>query len=248
MSAGLHGRTAVVTGARRGIGAAIARVLLDEGARVVVCGRDGPVLAEQAAALGPGASTFAGDLRDPAARTRLAEFAGPAGILVNNAGGFLRAATTADCSAAEWAEQLELNLTVPFELCRLFLPGMLRGGWGRIVNIGSVVAEAPQLGNSIAYVAAKAGLVGFTRQLAAEVAGSGVTANVINPGTIHTEHLADYFAASADTSAQSLAQRIPVGRLGRAEEVAALVPYLVSDAGAFTTGSVFNVNGGAIHA
>jgi NAD(P)-dependent dehydrogenase (short-subunit alcohol dehydrogenase family) len=243
-----EGRTAVVTGARRGIGAAIARVLLDHGAQVVICGRNARDLIAQAEALGPGSTPFAGDLRDPAARAELCRLAGPVDILVNNAGGFLRAATTADCTPEEWAEQIELNLSVPFELCRAFLPGMLRRGWGRIVNIGSIVAEAPQLGNSIGYVAAKAGLAGFTRQLAAEVAGSGVTANVINPGTIHTEHLSDYFAMSGTVSAQSLARRIPVGRLGRAEEVAALVPYLISDAGAFTTGSVFNVNGGAIHA
>jgi NAD(P)-dependent dehydrogenase (short-subunit alcohol dehydrogenase family) len=253
MNTMLKGRTAVVTGARRGIGAAIARVLLDQGVQVVMCGRDAPDLAAKAEALGPDAIPFAGDLSDPAARARLREVAGPADILVNNAGGFLRASTTADCSAREWAEQIDLNLTVPFELCRAFLPGMLERGRGRIVNIGSLVAEAPQLGNSIGYVAAKAGLVGFTRQLAAEVAGSGVTVNVINPGTIHTEHLSDYFATMQATSpqagpAESLARWIPVGRLGHAEEVAALVPYLVSDSGAFTTGSVFNVNGGAIHA
>jgi len=248
VKASLAGHTAVVTGARRGIGAAIAQALLDHGAEVIVCGRDVAQMEATARALGPGATAFAGDLADPAERGRLVTAAAAADILVNNAGGFLRAATTADCTPQEWAEQIALNLTLPFELCRAFLPQMTRRGWGRIVNVGSVVAEAPQLGNSIAYVAAKAGLVGFTRQLAAEVAGSGVTANVVNPGTIHTEHLSDYFATSAAASAQALAARIPAGRLGRAEEVAALVPYLVSDAGAFATGSVFSINGGAVHA
>jgi NAD(P)-dependent dehydrogenase (short-subunit alcohol dehydrogenase family) len=246
MSIDLSDRTAVVTGARRGIGAAIATTLAAHGASVVLCGRDARGLKEQAAHLGGRA--VPGDLTDPAVRRSLLDAVGRIDILVNNAGGFLKPSTTVECAADEWADQLALNLTVPFELCRLVLPGMIERGWGRIVNIGSLVAEAPQLGNNIAYVAAKAGLVGFTRQLAAEVAAAGVTANVVNPGTIHTEHLSDYLAATDEVSKESLAQWIPVGRLGRADEIAGVVPYLVSDLGAFTTGAVININGGAIHA
>jgi NAD(P)-dependent dehydrogenase (short-subunit alcohol dehydrogenase family) len=190
---------------------------------------------------------FAGDLQVATSRSRLVKEVGRIDVVVNNAGGFVRPSTTLNCTLADWESQISLNLTVPFQIVQAVLPQMIERGWGRIVNIGSIVASAPQLGNSIAYVAAKSGLVGLTRQLAAEVAAHGITANVINPGTIHTEHLQDYFEASGVT-ANDLAQRIPVGRLGTPSEVAALIPYLVSDAGAFLTGAVIDVNGGAVHA
>ncbi|MGW1028001.1 SDR family NAD(P)-dependent oxidoreductase [Streptomyces sp. NPDC002577] len=246
----LFGRVAVVTGARRGIGAAIAAVLLDHGATVVTSGRDEAQLVEQAEVLGKRGHVIpcAGDLRTAEGRARLLETAGPVDILVNNAGGFTHASTTLGSTPEDWAQQIEVNLTVPFLLCQAVLPGMVERRWGRILNIGSVVASAPQLGNAIGYVAAKSGLVGFTRQLAAEVAGQGVTANVLNPGTVKTEHLEEYFAASDTVSERTLSSAIPVGRLGRPDEIAALVPYLVSEASGFLTGSVIDINGGAIHA
>ncbi|GAA2357626.1 SDR family NAD(P)-dependent oxidoreductase [Dactylosporangium salmoneum] len=248
----LAGRTAVVSGARRGIGAAIAEALLAAGARVVVCGRD--AVQVEAAVTGlrgrgfAGAEGFGGDLHTAEARAELLTAAGAVDILVNNAGGFLRTTTTLDATDEEWDEQLRANLTLPFLLCRAVLPGMLGRGWGRIINVGSVTATAPQLGNAIGYVAAKSGLVGFTRQLALEVAGTGVTANVVNPGTVGTEHLADYFAASPQVSEAELAQRIPMGRLGRPREIAALIPCIASDDAAFLTGAVIDVNGGAVTA
>lgn len=242
----------MVTGARRGIGAAIAEALLDAGARVVVCGRDADQVAAAVAGFRErgfaGAEGFAGDLGSAEGRAALLAAAGDIDVLVNNAGGFLRATTTADSTEQEWEAQLRTNLTLPFLLCQTVLPGMLSRGWGRIVNVGSVVAAAPQLGNAIGYVAAKSALVGFTRQLALEVAGSGVTANVLNPGTVGTEHLADYFAASAEVSEQDLARRIPMGRLGRPREIATLVPYIASDDAAFLTGAVIDINGGAVTA
>jgi NAD(P)-dependent dehydrogenase (short-subunit alcohol dehydrogenase family) len=240
-----------VTGARRGIGAAIAEALLTAGARVVVCGRDGAQVEAAVAGLrGRGlarAEGFAGELGSADGRTALLAVAGDVDVLVNNAGGFLRAATTLESTQQEWEEQLRANLTLPFLLCQAVLAGMVARGWGRIVNIGSVTATAPQLGNAAGYVAAKSGLVGFTRQLALEVAGTGVTANVVNPGTVGTEHLAEYVDASA-ISERELAERIPVGRLGRPGEIAALLPYLVSDEAGFLTGAVIDVNGGAVTA
>ena len=193
------------------------------------------------------AEGFAGDLGTDEGRAALMSAAGQIDVLVNNAGGFLRATTTADSTEAEWEEQLRANLTLPFLLCRTVLPGMVERGWGRIVTIGSVTASAPQLGNAIGYVAAKSGLVGFTRQLAAEVAGTGVTANVVNPGTVATEHLPEYFDAS-QVSERDLAGRIPVGRLGRPREIAALIPYITSEDAGFLTGAVIDVNGGAVTA
>ncbi|WP_051166601.1 SDR family NAD(P)-dependent oxidoreductase [Amycolatopsis orientalis] len=245
----LTGLTAVVTGGRQGIGAAIARALLRHGARVFVCGRSCEGVAAAVDALHheglTGARGFAGDLSEAGARHELLRDCGRADILVNNAGGFLEPTRTLDTTRAEWEEQLRLNLTLPFLLCRDFLPPMIDNGWGRIVNIGTVAATAPQLGNSAAYVAAKSGLVGFTRQLAAEVAHHGVTANVLNPGTIRTEHLADYLESSGQRE-EDLAARIPVGRLGRAAEIGDLVPALVSRSAGFLTGAVIDVNGAAV--
>lgn len=244
-------RTAVVTGSRRGIGAAIAEALLEAGLDVVVCGRGRDQVSAAVdrlqAAGWTRARAFAGDLGVEAERTRLLAEAGDVDVLVNNAGGFLRASQTRDCTRDEWEHQLEANLTLPFTLCQAVLPGMLDRGWGRIVNIGSVTATAPQLGNAIGYVAAKAGLVGFTRQLAAEVAGTGVTANVVNPGTVGTEHLQDY-AVESGASLDDLAGRIPLGRLGRPREIAGILPYLVSDDASFMTGAVVDINGGAVSA
>lgn len=248
----LTGKVAVVTGARRGIGAAITRALLTHGATVVACGRNADQVATQVrelTTLAPGRVIgYAGDLTTDTGRRALLETSGPVDILVNNAGGFTRVVDTVESTLDEWNEQIEVNLTIPFLLCQTVLPGMIERRWGRIVNIGSIVAAAPQNGNAIGYVAAKSGLVGFTRQMAAEVAPYGITANVVNPGTIKTEHLTEYFEASPTADEAAIASRIPIGRLGRPDEIAGVVPYLVSDTGGFVTGSVFDINGGAIHA
>lgn len=246
----LSRRVAVVTGARRGIGAAIARSLLDHGASVVICGRSDDEMAEARARLSPfgDVAWFAGDLHQSGERARLTNWVGPIDILVNNAGGFLRAATALDCDSREWNDQLAANLTLPFLMSQAVLPSMIERGWGRIINIGSIVATAPQLGNSIAYVAAKSGLVGLSKQMAAELGGTGVTVNVVNPGTVLTEHLQDYLDSSPDVTAQDLARRIPAGRLGRPEEIASVIPFLTSDDSEFITGAVIDINGAAVHA
>lgn len=250
--ADLTSKVAVVTGARRGIGAAIADSLLGHGATVVLSGRDAEQVNAQVRDLEYVAAGrvqgCASDLTTEAGRVALLESAGTVDILVNNAGGFIRPGSTQDSTLHEWNEQLQVNLTVPFLLCQAALPGMVEQGWGRIINIGSIVAAAPQLGNAIGYVAAKSGLVGFTRQLAAEVAPHGVTANVISPGTVRTEHLKQYLAASDSVSESALAGSIPIGRLGDPEEIAGIVPYLTSKAGSFITGAVIDINGGAVRA
>lgn len=233
-------RVALVTGARRGIGAATVTALAEAGLRVVAAARTPTTTA--------GAQlTVAGDVTDVAdVRRMVAEVTdkvGPVDVLVNNAGGFLRPGTTLDTTQQEWEQQLALNLTAPFVMTQAVLPGMVARGWGRIVTIGSVVAHAPALGNATAYVAAKAGVVGWTRQLALETAGTGVTANVVNPGTTRTEHLDDYLRDS-DQAAADLAGGIPVGRLGDPAEVAAAVRYLVGEDAGFTTGISIDVNGG----
>lgn len=190
---------------------------------------------------------FGGDLLQDSVRARLLERVPQVDILVNNAGGFIDSFTAGDCPPGEWQAQLDANLTLPFRLMQAVLPSMTAHRWGRIINVGSVVATTPQVGNSIAYVAAKAGLLGLTKQVALEVAQFGVTVNIVNPGAILTEHLRDYFDASP-VKEQDLAARIPVGRLGLPDEVAAIIPFLASEAGAYTTGSSIDVNGGVIHA
>ncbi len=247
----LEGRVALVTGARRGIGFAIATALLEHGASVVVGGRDPAQfddLQQRLEQIAPGrVYGCAADLTTEAGRAALVGAAPQIDILVNNAGGFTDVVDTLTSTEDEWNQQLHLNLTVPFLLCQAVLPQMIDRKWGRIINIGSVVVAAPQLGNAIGYVAAKSGLVGFTKQLSAEVASHGVTANVINPGTIKTEHLGEYFEASGVTE-ESIASGIAVGRLGRPAEIAAAVPFLASEQGGFITGAVIDINGGAVSA
>jgi NAD(P)-dependent dehydrogenase (short-subunit alcohol dehydrogenase family) len=248
----LEGRVAIVTGSRRGIGFAIARALAREGAAVMIASGSRPDAAAEAAARlreahGTASASFAGDLAADGTAASLVEAAeqelGPVDILVNNAGGFVDPLTTLQTERSEWDAMVAANLTAPFLLTRAVLPGMVERGWGRIVNIGSEVALSPMIGNAVAYTAAKAGLIGFTKHVALEVAGTGVTANVVNPGTIGTEHLDDVFAES-DVDADALARSIPLGRFGTPEEVAGVVPFLASDLGAYTTGAVFGIDGG----
>lgn len=233
-------RVALVTGARRGIGAAVVRSLAEAGLVVAAAVRR-PAVVEGASLV------VEGDVTDPSAVARMVreveQSLGPVDVLVNNAGGFLEASTTLETSQAEWDQQIALNLTAPFVLTQAVLPGMVERGWGRVVTIGSVVAHAPALGNAAAYVAAKAGVVGWTHHLALELARTGVTANVVNPGTTATEHLSDYLDAS-DTESSALSAGIPLGRLGEPAEVAAAVRYLVGEDAGFTTGISLNVNGG----
>lgn len=237
-------RVALVTGARRGIGAAIVANLAEAGL-TVAAGVRTAVGVPGAAMVVAGDVTASEDIEQMLAE--VTDQLGPIDVLVNNAGGFLHAGTTLDTTDVEWEEQLRLNLTAPFALTRAVLPGMLQRGWGRVVTIGSIVAQQPALGNAAAYVAAKAGVVGWTRQLALELAGSGVTANIVNPGTTHTEPLNNYFHASQVDPAE-LTAGIPAGRLGRPSEIAAAVRYLVGEDAGFTTGISIDVNGGVVMA
>ena len=248
----LEGRIAVVTGSRRGIGFAIADALAREGAEVMVCAASNRAAAERSAQLLRERHTshaigFVGDLTVDGVIEDLMRSAerelGPVDVLINNAGGFVLPHTTLETRRADWEQMISVNLTAPFLLTQHCLPGMLERGWGRIINVASEVALAPMLGNAVAYTAAKAGLIGFTKQLALETAGTGVTANVINPGTISTEHL-DEALAEAGVDRERLLRSIPAGRFGTPEEVAGIVPYLASDIGSYTTGAVFEVNGG----
>lgn len=238
----LTGKTALVTGASGGIGAAIARTLHAQGARVALSGTRADALEALASELGGRAFACPADLRDPAAADALIAAseaaAGPLDILVNNAG-LTRDMLALRMKDEDWQTVLDVDLTAPFRLCRAALKGMLRRRAGRIVGIASIVGSTGNPGQSN-YAAAKAGLVGMTKALAQEVGSRGITVNVVAPGYVQTVMTA---ALTAEQSAR-LAERIPLGRLGQPNDIAAAVAYLASDEAAWVTGATLHVNGG----
>jgi 3-oxoacyl-[acyl-carrier protein] reductase len=238
----LTGKCALVTGASGGIGGATAWALHAAGATVALSGSRTAPLEALAAALGSRAHVLTCDLADPAAVEALPKAAaaamGSVDILVNNAGitrdnPFLR------MSDEEWQSVIDVNLTSAFRLCRGVLRGMMKARWGRIVNISSVVGATgnPGQGN---YAAAKAGMVGMSKSLAAEVASRNITVNCVAPGFITTA-MTDRL--NEDQKTRILAS-VPAGRMGEASEIAAAVLYLASPEAGYVTGAVLHVNGG----
>lgn len=238
----LDGKTALITGASGGIGAAIARALHGQGAAVVLSGTRTETLETLAAELGERAFACPADLRDPTAPDALVtaaeQAAGALSILVNNAG-FTRDMLALRMDDADWNSVLEVDLTAPFRLARAALRGMLRRRAGRIINISSIVGAAGNAGQAN-YAAAKAGLIGLSKALAQEVASRSVTVNVVAPGLIDTAMTA---ALSEQNKARAL-QAIPLGRIGQPMDVAAAVAYLASDEAGWVTGATLHVNGG----
>ena len=238
----LTGRNALVTGASGDLGGAMARALHGAGASVALSGTREAPLRELAAELGDRAHVVTADLSDPESVQALpgavSAAMGPVDILVNNAG-ITRDNLFMRMSDDEWSQVLEVNLTSAFRLCRAALRPMMKARWGRIVNISSVVGSTgnPGQGN---YAAAKAGLVGMSKSLAAEVASRGITVNCVAPGFIAsamTDKLND------EQKSRILAQ-IPAGQMGRPDDVAAAVLYLASKQAGYVTGTVLHVNGG----
>jgi 3-oxoacyl-[acyl-carrier protein] reductase len=238
----LSGKSALVTGASGGIGGAIARALHQAGARIVLAGTRRSALDELAAALGERCFVATADLADAAAADGLIkqaeEMAGQVDILVNNAG-LTRDQLAVRMRDEDWQQVIEVDLTAGFRLARSALRGMMRRRWGRIIGISSVVGVTGNPGQAN-YAAAKAGMIGMSKALAAEVASRGITVNCVAPGFIAsamTEKL-------ADEQRQRLAQLIPMGRMGTGDEVAACVLFLASDEARYVTGHTLNVNGG----
>ncbi|MDE0044428.1 MAG: beta-ketoacyl-ACP reductase [bacterium] len=234
----LTGRTALVTGASGGIGAAIARRLHARGAAVVLSGRRREALESLAADLGEAASAVVAELGTAEAARALAKAAGDIDIVVNNAG-------VVDDSLAlrlgddQWQRVIDLNLSSAFHLIQPLLRGMIRRRHGRIINITSVVGHTGNPGQAN-YAAAKAGLAGMTRSLALEVAQRGITVNCVAPGFIDTA-MTDQLP---DSLRDSILDRIPAGRLGTVDDVAAAVAWLAGDDAAYVTGQTIHVNGG----
>jgi 3-oxoacyl-[acyl-carrier protein] reductase len=240
----LTGKTAFVTGSTRGIGLAIARTLHSAGAKVAIVGRDARRAQDIAAELGDraaGASCDVAVANQVEAAMAAAEAAlGPIDILVNNAG-LTRDNILLRLTDADWDAVLDANLKGAFHTTRVAIKGMMKRRAGRIVNITSIVGLIGNKGQAN-YAASKAGLIGFTKSVAKEYASRGILVNCIAPGFIET----DMTGALPDAARASLLQSIALGRLGRPEEVAAVVLFLVSDLAGYITGQVLVVDGGMV--
>ena len=234
-------RVAIVTGGTRGIGEAISVALKDLGF-TVAASYAGNVERAKAFTDRTGIATYQWDVADHdaciAACAKVAADLGPIDVVVNNAG-ITRDGTLMKMSYEAWKEVIDTNLGGCFNMAKATFAGMLERGWGRIVNIGSINGQAGQYGQ-VNYAAAKSGIHGFTKALAQEGARKGVTVNAIAPGYIDTDMVA---AVPAEVLAKIVA-KIPVGRLGQADEIARAVTFLCSDHGGFITGSTLSINGG----
>jgi 2-dehydro-3-deoxy-L-rhamnonate dehydrogenase (NAD+) len=239
----LEGQVAVVTGGAQGIGLAIARRLIDSGAKVSLWDRDGSLAADAAKSLGPSASCVVVDITDlqglDAAVKSVESTVGPISILVNSAGVAGSNASLEDYDPDEWRRVVEVNLNGTFYVNKVVIPGMKARNYGRIVNISSVAGKEGNP-NLSAYSAAKAGVIGLTKSLGKELAKFDIAVNAITPATANTRILDSLTKEFIDY----MLVRIPRGRFLEVEEAAAMVAWLVSKENSFTTASVFDLSGG----
>jgi 2-dehydro-3-deoxy-L-rhamnonate dehydrogenase (NAD+) len=239
----LDGKTALVTGAARGIGLAIARRLAADGARVALLDMDGAALEVAASTIGGETLTLAADVTQAVqvdgAVAGVVERWGRLDVLVNNAGITGRSFPIWELSDEDWRQVLDVDLTSVFLCCRAAVKVMLRQQSGRIVNIASIAGKEgnPTL---VPYSSAKAGVIGLTKALAKEVATHGILVNAVAPAVIGTDLLKQMEASTVDM----LVAKIPMGRVGTPEEVAALVAWLASGECSFSTGAVYDLSGG----
>jgi 3-oxoacyl-[acyl-carrier protein] reductase len=244
----VEGRVALVTGGGRGLGRAIAVRLAQAGTKVAISYRSNDAAAGETAELvrkaGAGCETFKGDVSSSedveALMKGVGEAFGPVEILVNNAG------TTRDnillrMKDAEFEEVLATNLKGTYLCTRAVLRGMVRARWGRIVNISSVVGLVGNAGQAN-YAASKAGMIGFTKSVAREVAGRGITANAVAPGYVETE----LTGVLPENVKEQILGQVPVGRFGEPEEIAEVVAFLAGERAAYVTGQTIAVDGGMV--
>ena len=248
MAQSLLGKTALITGASKGLGKAMAVALAAEGARLALVSRDAAKLgevAEEIRATGGRAEVFAADVSDESQVARVREeftarCGGALDILINNAGINIRKPVT-DFTLSEWNSVLNTNLTSVFLMCRAFVPLMTGRGFGRIINLTSMMSHISLPGRT-AYSASKTGLLGFNRALALELAAEQITVNGISPGVCDTEINAPLMQ-NAELRAQFLA-KIPVGRWGQPKEIGQLAVFLCSEHAGFITGTDVVIDGG----
>lgn len=236
----LEGRRALVTGASRGIGAAIARVLDAAGAQVVLVARDGELLERLASDLQHDAVVIPADLLSAAEATRVAREAGTVHVLVNNAS-LSESMPAAEVTLESWDRTLSLNLRSAFALSQALAPGMIGAGWGKIVNVASVMAFLGDM-YSAAYAASKAGTLGMTRSLAVEWARAGVRVNALCPGWIDTDMVAELRAD--ERFERRVLRRVPMRRWGTPQDMAGAALFLSTPASDFMTGQALVVDGG----
>jgi 2-keto-3-deoxy-L-fuconate dehydrogenase len=248
MSKRLEGKTAFVTAAGQGIGRATAEAFVREGARVIATDINEALLAELAKATG--CETHRLDVTDANAVTAAAKAAGKVNILFNGAG-YVHAGTILDCDEKAFDFSFDLNVRAMYRMTRAFLPLMLEGGNGSIINVASVAGSIKGAPNRFVYGATKAAVIGMTKSIAADFITRGVRCNAICPGTVESPSLRDRMAALAESTDQTLEQaeawfvaRQPMGRVGRTSEIAALAVYLASDESGFTTGTAQIIDGG----
>lgn len=238
----LSGKTALVTAAGQGIGRASALAMLREGATVIASDVNADALQSLAA---EGCQTRLLNVRDKAAVQAAADEIGALDVLFNCAG-FVAAGTVLDCDEEQWAFSLDLNMTAMYRMCRAFLPAMIAHGGGSIINMASVAGSVIAAPNRFVYGATKAGVIGLTKAIAADFITMGIRANVICPGTVESPSLEQRLRDTGDYDAakKAFVARQPTGRLGRPEEIAALVVYLASDESSYTTGHAHVIDGG----
>lgn len=240
MSERLKGKRAFVTAAAAGIGRATAIAFAREGASVLATDINADGLASLAA---EGVETAALDVRDTAAVNAIAAQAGAVDVLFN-AAGFVHHGTALECSEADWDFSFDLNVKSMHRTIAAFLPGMLARSGGSIINVASAAGATKTVANRYVYAATKGAVQALTKAVAIDFIGKGVRCNCICPGTIETPSLEERMAALGGNARQMFVARQPLGRLGRAEEIAAMAVYLAGDESAFTTGSAFFVDGG----
>ena len=241
MTSRLKDKSALVTAAAQGIGRAAAQAFAAEGARVIATDINEAGLAELS-----GCETCRLDVTDGKAIAALSERTGAVDVLFNCAG-FVHHGTIMDCAEKDWDFSLELNVKSMYRVVRAFLPAMIAGGGGSIINMSSVASSVKGAPSRFVYGTTKAAVIGFTKSVAADFVAHGIRCNAICPGTVHTPSLEDRISALGGdykTVMDSFIARQPLGRLGHPQEIAALAVYLASDESAFTTGAIHIVDGG----